>query len=51
MISTQGVSLQYGGRVLFENVNATFTQGNCYGLIGRQRRGQINIFKNPCGGY
>ena len=34
MISANGVTLQYGGRVLFKDVNATFTPGNCYGVIG-----------------
>ena len=34
MISTQKISLQYGGRTLFQNVDAQFTAGNCYGLIG-----------------
>ena len=34
MIAAQGVSLQYGGRVLFNDVNINFTKGNCYGLIG-----------------
>ena len=33
MISTQNVSLQYGDRALFENVNIKFTSGNCYGVI------------------
>lgn len=45
MISTQGVSLQYGGRILFENVNATFTQGNCYGLIGANGAGKSTFLK------
>ena len=30
MIAAQGVSLQYGGRVLFNDVNINFTKGNCY---------------------
>lgn len=34
MISTSGVTLRYGKRALFEDVNIKFTPGNCYGLIG-----------------
>ncbi|MBD9219136.1 MAG: ATP-binding cassette domain-containing protein, partial [Clostridiales bacterium] len=34
MISANDVSLQYGGRVLFKDVNVTFSKGNCYGIIG-----------------
>lgn len=40
MIAAQGVSLQYGGRVLFNNVNMNFTKGNCYGLIGANGAGK-----------
>ncbi|MDR0287920.1 MAG: ATP-binding cassette domain-containing protein, partial [Clostridiales bacterium] len=40
MISTQNISLRYGGRVLFENVNVKFTKGNCYGLIGANGTGK-----------
>ena len=40
MISTAGISLRYGGRVLFENVNIKFTPGNCYGLIGANGSGK-----------
>lgn len=34
MLETVNVSLQYGGRVLFEHADLKFTNGNCYGLIG-----------------
>ena len=34
MIRTQDLSVQYGERVLFEDVSLKFTHGNCYGLIG-----------------
>ena len=37
MISAQGVSLQFGGRPLFQNVDIQFTPGNCYGLIGESK--------------
>lgn len=34
MISTTGISMQFGGKPLFENVSIKFGQGNRYGLIG-----------------
>jgi ATPase subunit of ABC transporter with duplicated ATPase domains len=34
MISASNISLAYGGRVIFKDVNIKFTPGNCYGLIG-----------------
>ncbi|HEY5584242.1 MAG TPA: ATP-binding cassette domain-containing protein [Ruminiclostridium sp.] len=43
MISTNGVSLRYGGRALFENVNIKFTKGNCYGLIGANGSGKTTF--------
>ncbi|MDP4094533.1 MAG: ATP-binding cassette domain-containing protein [Bacillota bacterium] len=45
MISTSGISLRYGGRVLFENVNIKFTPGNCYGLIGANGSGKSTFLK------
>ena len=45
MIAAQGVSLQYGGRVLFNNVNINFTKGNCYGLIGANGAGKSTFLK------
>ena len=45
MISVQGVSLQYGGRVLFKDVNVNFTKGNCYGLIGANGTGKSTFLK------
>jgi len=45
MISTNGVSLRYGGRALFENVNIKFTPGNCYGLIGANGSGKSTFLK------
>ena len=38
MLQVTGVSLQFGQRVLFENVNIKFTKGNCYGIIGANVR-------------
>jgi len=45
MISASGVTLQYGKRVLFENVNIMFTPGNCYGLIGANGSGKSTFLK------
>jgi len=45
MISTTGVSLRYGGRKLFEDVNIKFTEGNCYGLIGENGAGKSTWLK------
>ncbi len=45
MISTQNVSLQYGKRVLFDEVNINFTPGNCYGVIGANGAGKSTFLK------
>ena len=45
MISAQGISLQYGGRELFKDVNVSFTAGNCYGLIGANGTGKSTFLK------
>ena len=45
MISANGVTLQYGKRILFENVNIMFTPGNCYGLIGANGSGKSTFLK------
>ena len=45
MISANGVSLRYGGRALFEDVNIKFTPGNCYGLIGANGAGKSTFLK------
>ncbi|ALS29769.1 ATP-binding cassette domain-containing protein [Paenibacillus cisolokensis] len=45
MISTSGVSLRYGKRALFEDVNIKFTPGNCYGLIGANGAGKSTFLK------
>ncbi len=45
MISANGVTLQYGKRVLFENVNIMFSPGNCYGLIGANGSGKSTFLK------
>ena len=45
MISTSNVSLRFGGRKLFEEVNVKFTPGNCYGLIGANGAGKSTFLK------
>lgn len=45
MISTANVSLRFGGRKLFDEVNVKFTPGNCYGLIGANGAGKSTFLK------
>jgi ATPase subunit of ABC transporter with duplicated ATPase domains len=45
MISTEDLTLGFGGRILFESVNAKFTPGNCYGLIGANGAGKSTFLK------
>ena len=45
MISTNNVTLQYGGRELFRSVSINFTKGNCYGLIGANGAGKSTFLK------
>lgn len=45
MISVNNLSLRYGKRVLFEDVNIKFTEGNCYGIIGANGAGKSTFLK------
>lgn len=45
MISVNNVSLQFGQRKLFSNVNIVFSPGNCYGLIGANGSGKSTFLK------
>lgn len=45
MISTSGITLRYGSRALFSDVNIKFTPGNCYGLIGANGAGKSTFLK------
>ena len=45
MISVNNVSLHFGKRILFEDVNLKFTNGNCYGIIGANGAGKTTFFK------
>lgn len=45
MISVSNLSLRYGKRTLFEEVNLKFTPGNCYGIIGANGAGKSTFLK------
>ena len=45
MISVNNVRVQFGGRVLFEDVNLKFEKGNCYGIIGANGAGKSTFMK------
>ena len=45
MLQVTGVSLQYGSKKLFEDVNLKFTKGNCYGIIGANGAGKSTFLK------
>jgi len=45
MISANNVSLAYGKRVIFKDVNIKFVPGNCYGLIGANGAGKSTFLK------
>ena len=45
MLTVSNLSVQFGKRVLFDEVNTTFTQGNCYGIIGANGAGKSTFMK------
>ena len=45
MISVNNVSLSFGKRVLFDEVNISFNKGNCYGVIGANGAGKSTFLK------
>ena len=45
MLNVSNLSVQFGKRVLFDNVNTTFTKGNCYGIIGANGAGKSTFLK------
>ena len=45
MLSVSNLSVQFGKRVLFDEVNTKFTQGNCYGIIGANGSGKSTFLK------
>ena len=45
MLSVSNLSVQFGKRILFDEVNVAFTQGNCYGIIGANGAGKSTFLK------
>ena len=45
MLSVSNLSVQFGKRILFDEVNTQFTQGNCYGIIGANGSGKSTFLK------
>lgn len=45
MITTNNLGIQFGKRVLFQDVNLKFTPGNCYGIIGANGAGKSTLMK------
>jgi len=45
MITVAGLKIQFGKRVLFQDVNMKFTAGNCYGVIGANGAGKSTFLK------
>src|SRR6187549_3002332 len=45
MISARNITLAYGKRVLFDEVNINFVKGNCYGVIGANGAGKSTFLK------
>ncbi|WP_320814867.1 ABC-F family ATP-binding cassette domain-containing protein [Flavobacterium sp.] len=45
MLTVSNLSVQFGKRILFDEVNVTFTQGNCYGIIGANGAGKSTFLK------
>nr|WP_299388653.1 ATP-binding cassette domain-containing protein [Allomuricauda sp.] len=45
MLSVSNLSVQFGKRVLFDEVNVTFTHGNCYGIIGANGAGKSTFLR------
>lgn len=49
MITVSNLGIQFGKRVLFQDVNLKFTPGNCYGIIGANGAGKSTFLKLLCG--
>ncbi len=50
MITVSNLSIQFGKRILFQDVNLIFTPGNCYGIIGANGAGKSTFLKMLYGG-
>ena len=48
MITVSNVSFQFGGQLLFQDVDLKFTEGNCYGVIGANGAGKSTFLKLLC---
>ena len=51
MLSVSNLSVQFGKRILFDEVNTVFTQGNCYGIIGANGAGKSTFLKILAGEF
>ena len=49
MITISNLAIQFGKRVLFQDVNLKFTAGNCYGIIGANGAGKSTLLKTISG--
>ncbi|OIP00143.1 MAG: ABC-F family ATPase [Bacteroidetes bacterium CG2_30_32_10] len=49
MITVSDLGIQFGKRILFQDVNMKFTSGNCYGIIGANGAGKSTFIKMLCG--
>jgi ATPase subunit of ABC transporter with duplicated ATPase domains len=49
MLSVSNLSVQFGKRILFDEVNTTFNNGNCYGIIGANGSGKSTLLKIVAG--
>ena len=49
MITVSNLGIQFGKRILFQDVNMKFTPGNCYGIIGANGAGKSTFLKMLCG--
>ena len=45
MLTVNNLSMQFGGRVLFKDVNIAFTPGECYGIIGANGAGKSTLLR------
>jgi ATPase subunit of ABC transporter with duplicated ATPase domains len=51
MLSVSNLSIQFGKRILFDEVNTTFHNGNCYGIIGANGSGKSTFLKILAGNH
>ncbi len=51
MLTVSNLSIQFGKRILFDEVNTVFTQGNCYGIIGANGAGKSTFLKILSGDF